>query len=60
MVKGWRDLFNTKELQDEFDLFFKEFNQRTRVNQAEINIFVFNELIKLRSELKQLKKEKTK
>lgn len=67
MVKGWRKQFETEEQQNEFDQFFLEFGkfqetwpEKLRQTQAPINQFVIGQLILVRNEIKQLKKELSK
>jgi hypothetical protein len=64
MVKAWQKKFQTAEQQKEFEVFFKEFENFKRHwpdelpgGQAAINQFVMSQLILLRNEVKQLKKE---
>lgn len=67
MVKGWRKQFATEEQRQEFDQFFEEFQtfeasqpEQQRGKQPPINIFLMSQVILLRSEVKQLKKELSK
>jgi len=60
MIIDWRNSL-PKHLQEEFDLFFKEFNKiqtEKGQEQSAINIFCINQIISLRYELKRLKEEK--
>jgi len=60
MIIDWRDSL-PEHLQEEFDLFFKEFNKiKTEKGQEQstINIFCINQIIALRYELKLLKEER--
>lgn len=64
MIKAWRKQFETEQQQNEFDQFFKEFErlcgtfpEKLRQTQGPINQFVMGQIILLRNEIKQLKKE---
>jgi len=64
MIKGWRKQFETEEQQNEFDQFFEEFAtfeesqpKEQKGKQPPINIFLMSQIILMRNEIKQLKKE---
>jgi len=67
MVKGWRKQFATEEQKKEFDQFFEEFKtfeesqpKEQHGKQPPINIFLMSQVILMRNEIKQLKKELSK
>ena len=65
MIKGWQKRFETEGQKEEFAQFFREFAAfeesefpTNKGQQPNINLFLMSQVILLRNEVKQLKREK--